>query len=60
MPKNPPDVQYKPRLSSQAAPVSTSRPEEQTYHAKAQAFNNGAILVGFRHQVTGISYHGFS
>jgi hypothetical protein len=35
-------------------PVPTFGPEEQTYHAKAQAFNNGAILVGFRPQATAI------
>jgi hypothetical protein len=29
-------------------PVSTFGPEDLTYHAKAQAFNNGAILVGCR------------
>jgi hypothetical protein len=35
-------------------PVSTFGPEDLTYHAKAQAFNNVAILVGFRHQATAI------
>jgi hypothetical protein len=29
-------------------PVSTFGPEDLTYHVKAQAFNNVAILVGFR------------
>jgi hypothetical protein len=34
-------------------PASTFGPEEQTYHAEAQAFNNVAILVGYRHQLSG-------
>ena len=55
LPENPrPNAQYKPRLSPQAVPVSTFGLEDLTYHAKAQAFNNVAILVGFRHQLAGL------
>ena len=47
LPENPRlNAQYKPRLSPQTVPVSNFGPEDLTYHAKEQAFNNGAILVG--------------